>query len=143
MAPATQKALKKVARLMRDVDFCMFTTHTSRGRLRARPMSNNGAVEFDGDVWFFSAADCRKVREIKANPIVQLSYADLDGWRFVSMTGKAKVVRDLEKKQELWQKELERWFEDGPESEAIVLLKVTPSSVSYWTKTDEGELNLK
>ena len=132
-----------MARLMRDVDFCMFTTHTSRGRLRARPMSNNGAVEFDGDVWFFSAADCRKVREIKANPIVQLSYADLDGWRFVSMTGKAKVVRDLEKKQELWQKELERWFEDGPESEAIVLLKVTPSSVSYWTKTDEGELNLK
>ena len=105
-------------------------------------MSNNGAVEFDGDVWFFSAADSRKVREIEANPVVQLSYADLDGWRFVSMTGKAKVVHDVGKKQELWQKELERWFEDGPESEAIVLLKVTPSSVSYWTKTDEGELSL-
>lgn len=143
MAPAKPNALKKVARLMRALDFCMFTTHSSRGRLRARPMSNNGAVEFDGDVWFFSAADSRKVREIEANPMVQLSYADLDGWRFVSMTGKAKVVRDLEKKQELWQKELQRWFEDGPESEAVVLLKVTPTSVSYWTKTDEGELSLK
>src|SRR5688572_5453412 len=103
MASAKQKALKKVARLMRDVDVCMFAPHIRRGRLRARPLSNNGAVEFDGDVWFFSAADSRKVRETAANPVVQLSYADLDGWRFISMTGKAKVVRDVEKKQELWQ----------------------------------------
>ena len=143
MAPAKKNVLKKVANLMRNLDFCMLTTHTSRGRLRARPMSNNGEVEFDGDVWFFSAADSRKVREIEANPVVQLSYADLGAWRFVSMTGRAKVVRDLEKKQELWQKELERWFDEGPESDAIVLLKVTPSSVSYWTRKDQGELNLK
>ena len=105
-------------------------------------MSNNGEVEFDGDVWFFSAADSRKVREIEATPRVHLSYADLKQWRFVLMSGRARIVRDTAKKQELWMKDLERWFDDGPESEAVVLIKVTPSVVSYWTRSDEGELRI-
>src|SRR5688572_33175959 len=95
-------ATRKVAKLMRDLDFCMFTTRTPRGGFHARPMSNNGEVEFDGDVWFFSAADSRKVREIQAEPTVHLAYVDLEDWRFVSMTGRARIVRDTKKKQELW-----------------------------------------
>ena len=89
--------VKKVAKLMRDLDFCMFTTRTARGGFHARPMSNNGEVEFDGDVWFFSSADSRKVREIEAEPTVHLSYVDLEDWRFVSMTGRARIVRDTKK----------------------------------------------
>ena len=72
-----------------------------------------------------------------------LSYADLDDWRFISMTGRARIVRDAEKKQELWQKELEQWFDDGPESEGVVLIKVTPTAVSYWTKREAGELRIR
>jgi general stress protein 26 len=135
--------VKKVAKLMRDLDFCMFTTRVARGGFHSRPMSNNGEVEFDGDVWFFSAADSRKVREIKAEPSVHLSYADPGDWRFVSMTGRARIVRDAEKKQELWLKELEQWFDEGPESEAIVLIKVTPTVVSFWTKREAGELRIR
>jgi general stress protein 26 len=81
----------------------MFTTRTARGGFCARPMSNNGEVEFDGDVWFFSAADSRKVKDIKAKPTVHLAYVDLERWRFVSMTGRARVVRDIKKKHELVQ----------------------------------------
>ena len=143
MAKKPASTIKKIAKLMRDIDFCMFTTHTTRGGFSARPMSNNREVEFDGDVWFFSAADSRKVREIEADPKVHLSYVDLDKWRFLSLTGRARIVRDTRKKQELWIEDLERWFEDGPESDAIVLIKVKPSLVSYWTKTDTGELTLR
>ena len=141
---ATQKAgtVKKVADLMRDLDFCMFTTHAADGELRSRPMSNNGEVEFDGDVWFFSAAESRKVEEIEADPQVHLAYADTENFRFISMSGEAKIVRDVEKKTELWMEELERWFEDGPESEDVVLIKVTPSVVAYWSGEDEGEVTL-
>ena len=135
--------VKKIARLMRDIDFCMMTTYFGRGGARARPMSNNGEVEFDGDVWFFSHRGARKVRDIKATPRVHLSYVDLKQWRFISMTGRAAIIIDVEKKKELWLDELERWFEDGPESDSVVLIKVTPTLVSYWTKSDEGELSLR
>jgi general stress protein 26 len=139
----TSKTIEKVARLMRDLDFCMMTTQTARGVMHARPMSNNGEVEFDGDVWFFSDADSRKVREIETVPKVHLAYADLKQWRFISMSGRAAIVTDVEKKKELWIDELEQWFEDGPESDDVVLIRVTPRVVSYWTKRDEGELTLK
>jgi general stress protein 26 len=143
MAKRKSNTVKKVAKLMRDLDICMLTTSSARGGLHARPMSNNGQVEFDGDVWFFSAADSRKVREIEASPRVHLSYADLERSRFISMAGRARIVRNAKKKQQLWLKELDRWFEDGPDSEAIVLIKVTPTLVSYWTRNDEGEVRLK
>jgi general stress protein 26 len=142
MAKRAPNTIKKVAKLMGDLDFCMLTTHTKGGGLRARPMSNNGQVEFDGDVWFFSAANSRKVREIEATPRVHLSYSDLDQWRFVSMTGRARIVRDTQKKRDLWMEDLRRWFDEGPESDAIVLIKVTPTVVSYWTKKDDGELRI-
>lgn len=142
MAQGRTGTLEKVADLMRDLDFCMLTTHTSDGGLHARPMSNNGEVEFDGDVWFFSAADTRKVEEIEADPRVHLSYADTQNFRFISMSGEAQIVRDAEKKRDLWVEDLDRWFEDGPDSDDVILIKVTPSVVSFWSGEDEGELKL-
>jgi general stress protein 26 len=133
--------IKKIADMMRDLDFCMMTTHSDMG-MRSRPMSNNGEVEFDGDVWFFSAADSRKVEDIEADPEVHLSYVDTESFRFISMTGDASIVRDPEKKKELWIKELEQWFQDGPESEDVVLIKVTPNKVAYWDGEEEGEIEL-
>ena len=143
MAPPNTASLKKVADMMRDLDFCMLTTHADNGQLRSRPMSNNGEVEFDGDVWFFSGADTRKVADIETEARVELSYADTQTFRFVSMSGTATIVRDVDKKRELWIDDLARWFKDGPESEDVVLIKVTPSVVAYWQGEDEGEIALQ
>lgn len=127
---------------MAAMDFCMLTTRTDEGRLHARPMSNNGEVEFDGDVWFFSSTDTRKVREIEGDPHVELSYADPKSYRFISMSGTAEIIRDVDKKRALWLAELERWFEGGPENEDIVLIKVVPDVVEYWNGEDGGEIAL-
>ena len=132
--------IRKVAGIMKALDFCLMTTRSPDG-LRARPMSNNGEVEFDGDVWFFSSADSHKIEDIKSDPEVHLGYADTNTFTFVSMTGEATIVRDAEKKRELWMKDLERWFEDGPDSDDVVLIKVTPHKVAYWGD-EEGEIEL-
>ena len=136
------KSVAQIAKLMRDLDFCMLTTKDRSGSLRSRPMSNNGDVEFDGDVWFFSALDSRKVDDIEGDPVVQLSYSDTNAFLFISMTGEAAIVRDVEKKRELWIEDLDQWFDNGPDSEEIVLIKVTPSLVAYWSREDSGELAL-
>lgn len=132
--------IKRIADMMRNLDFCMMTTHSSSG-MRARPMSNNGEVEFDGDVWFFSAAKSGKIDDIKASPEVHLSYVNTETFTFISMTGHASIVRDREKKRALWMKELERWFDEGPESDEVVLIKVAPRRVAYWGE-DEGQIEL-
>lgn len=139
--PSKAVKIKKVAEMMRDLDFCMLTTNVEGG-MRSRPMSNNGEVEFDGDVWFFTAADSRKVQEVEADPRVQLNYSDLERFLFVSMTGEASIVTDVEKKKELWVEDIEEWFEQGPEDEGVVLLKVTPTRVEYWSGEGQDEIEL-
>lgn len=142
MAMDRSITIKNIAEIMRDLDICMLATRSPDGELRSRPMSNNGEVEFDGDVWFFSSTATRKVEEIEADPNVHLSYLDMERFRFISMNGRAKIVRDPKKKRELWIEELEQWFEDGPDSEELVLIKVAPTVIQYWNGEDEGELTL-
>ena len=136
------KSITQVANMMRDLDYCMFTTRAEDGGLRSRPMSNNGEVEFDGDVWFFSAGESRKVAEIEADPSVELSYSDPDRFLFISMSGTATIVRDIAKKRYLWIEYLELWFEDGPDDEDVVLIKVTPNVVAYWNGEENNEVTL-
>jgi general stress protein 26 len=143
MAKQQKPEIKKVAELMRALDFCMFTTVTADEGMYARPMSNNHEVEFDGDIWFFSGADTRKVDEISRNPRVHLSYADPQRFCFISVEGVTEVVTDIAKKRELWLKELERWFPNGPEDENVVLLKVRPRVITYWTSDGDGLVTLE
>jgi len=134
--------LKRVADAMRDMNFCMLTTATADGSFHSRPMSNNGEVEFDGDVWFFSAADSRKVAEIRQMNQVHLAYSDPQKFRFVSMAGVASLISDATKKEELWVKDLDRWFPNGPTDENVLLIKVTPRKVGIWDGEDEDQLHL-
>ena len=140
--PRKAERIQDVAKLMKNLDFCMLTTRAEDGSQSGRPMSNNGEVEFDGDVWFFSDINSRKVREIEADPNVQLSFIDSKGFRFISMTGQAKTVKNKTKKQELWMKDLERWFPDGPESPEVILISVTPKTIASWTPDGDTRIDL-
>jgi len=48
------KTLAELSEKMRDIDFCMLTTHGANGAIASRPMSNNREVDYDGDSWFFT-----------------------------------------------------------------------------------------
>jgi general stress protein 26 len=138
------KKLTQLAGLMRKIDYCMMTTHGEDDSLHARPMSNNGEVEFDGDAWFFTSKESRKVGEIEGDPRVELSY--VGGTKrapvWISLSGTAQIVDDEDKKRELWLDELEQWFEDGPDDPDVVLIHVTGTRAAWWSYEDQGELAL-
>ena len=129
-------ALRRVGELTRDIDICMFVTRADGG-LRGRPMSNNGEVEYDGDTWFFSYRDTPKVREIGADPRVELAYVATERGTWLSIEGTAEVVEDDERKRELWQKDLEAWFDAGPDDDRLVLIKVAADRVHGWAEGEE------
>jgi general stress protein 26 len=121
---------EKVAKLIKDAGrTAMFTTRDPGGTLVSRPMALQ-EVEFDGDLWFFAAADSRKITHISADPQVNIGVGSSDTW--VSLTGTASVVRDEAKKRELWNTIVEAWFPDGPEAPGVVLIKVDGESAEYW-----------
>ncbi len=127
---------RQIAELLKDIDICMLVTREN-GAVRGRPMSNNRKVEYDGDNWFFSYRDSGKVRQIQADPSVELAYVDTERGTWVSIEGTAEVVEDDERKRELWEDELKDWFQEGAEDDGVVLIKVRADRIHAWANGEE------
>ena len=124
--------LEKLRELVKDIDFCMLTTVDEGGDLHSRPMSSNGDIDEDGDIWFFTNSSSHKVSEIARLPKVNVSFADTDNQRYVSVTGTGQLVRDQQKIEELWKPEFKIWFPKGKDDPEIALLKVSLEKAEYW-----------
>jgi general stress protein 26 len=123
--------IKKLAELIKDIDFAMLTTVEPDGSLRSRPMSTQQR-EFDGDLWFFTSADTPKVEEVEREHNVCVAYARPDKQHYVSVSGKARLVRDRAKIEELWNPAYKAWFPEGLDDPQLALLKVSAEKAEYW-----------
>ena len=131
-AQTRENDLQKVRELIKEIDFCMLTTVDESGDLHSRPMSSNGDVDENGDIWFFTSASSHKVTEIGKLPKVNVSFADPDDQRYVSISGTAQLSRDQAKIDELWRPEFKIWFPEGKDDPEIALLRVSLEKAEYW-----------
>ena len=131
-APTTQNDFKKLREMIEDIDFCMLTTVDENGDLHSRPMSSNGEIDQNGDIWFFTGASSHKVSEIEKLPKVNVSFADPDNHRYISVSGTAQLVRDRAKIDELWKPEFKIWFPEGKDDPNVALLRVSLDKGEYW-----------
>jgi general stress protein 26 len=135
MGTATKRReddLQKLRELVKEIDFCMLTTVDEDGDLHSRPMSSNGEIDEDGSIWFFTNASSHKVSEIARRPRVNVSFADPDNQRYVSVSGTGELVRDQKKIEELWKPEFKIWFPKGKDDPEIALLRVSLEKAEYW-----------
>jgi len=137
---ASETAARKVARMIRGVRVAMLTTTAPDGALHSRPMAAGGdddeererEKEFDGELWFFTKVDSGKVDEILHDSEVNLSYVSFEDHRYVSLSGRAMVVRDQEKIDALWSPMYRPWFAKGLDEPGLALLRVNVRTARYW-----------
>jgi general stress protein 26 len=130
MENTRQEAIEKVRELIKEIDFAMLTT-INGGHLRSRPMSTQD-VEFDGDLWFFTSDKTHKVDEIEADNRVNVAYSSPDDNHYVSVSGRASVVKDRGKIEELWNPIYKAWFPEGLDDPTLCLLKISVEEAEYW-----------
>ncbi|KAA9384057.1 pyridoxamine 5'-phosphate oxidase family protein [Neorhizobium galegae] len=138
----SEMTLSDIAGKLKKIDICMMSTKGSQGEISNRPMSNNGDVDYDGDSWFFSYEDTRKIVDIGRDTGVTLSFTEPPSLLgkpgiFISIEGKAELIRDKALFEQHWTKDLDRWFPEGIETPEIVLIKVHAGRIEYW----DGEYN--
>jgi general stress protein 26 len=129
MTNPEQDRQQKVRDLIRSSRIAMLTSIAPDGTLVGKPMANQD-VDFDGDVWFIAERASEKVRNIEANPQVNVSYSGNGSW--VSLAGRASVVDDPVKLKELWDTFTDAWMDGGPENPNNVLIRVEADSAEYW-----------
>jgi general stress protein 26 len=136
-----QENIKKLRELIKDIKFAMLTTVEQDGTLRSRPMVTQQS-EFDGNLWFFTNANAPKVDEVEQNQHVNVSYAEPDKQKYVSVSGIAELVRDRQKIEELWNPLYKAWFPQGVDDPNLALLKVSIEHAEYWDSPSAAVVRL-
>ena len=123
-------ATAKLWDMIKSIGFAMLTTEDGN-HLRARPMAHSQA-DFDGTLWFFTRASAHKVEEVQSDAKVGVSYADPSKQNYVSLSGKARLVRDPATVKQHWTESMRTWFPKGSDDPEIALLKVDVDTAEYW-----------
>ncbi len=139
--------LTEISEKMRDIDFAVLSTRTGDGAIAGRPMSNNREVEFDGDSFFFTCDDTRTVADIRRDPNVGLSYQAKSGMLglkpfFLTLEGRASLIKDKGEFAKRWTKDLDAWFKQGIDTPGLTLIRVEAERLHFWDGFEEGELDL-
>jgi general stress protein 26 len=130
MATNRQESIAKIRELTHGIDFCMLTT-IDGGHLRSRPMSTQ-EFEFDGELWFFTSDNTHKIDEIVKDDRVCAAFSKPEDNKYVSISGRAEVVKDRSKIEELWTPVLKAWFPEGLDDPHLCLLKIPVEQAEYW-----------
>lgn len=134
MSEATDhdKRLEKFWTLIKDAHSALLVTVAEDGSLDSRPM---GCIqrEFDGILWFFTFTSSPKIKEIANDSHVLVSYARPSDYEYVSLSGRACVIRDEQTVKELWSESFRVWFPSGREDPELALISVDVDEAKYWT----------
>lgn len=123
--------IQKIAEILSDIRICMLTTVDTDGKPWSRPMATQ-AADFDGDLWFFTRDDSEKVEHVQRNSRVGVAFAEPKSQAYVTMAGRALVVRDRKKMEALWAEPYKAWFPKGTDDPHLRLLKVEVERAEYW-----------
>jgi general stress protein 26 len=125
--------VQKFRDLITDIPFAMFTTVTAGGGLRSRPMVATTNA-FDGQLWFFTRTSSAVAQEIAENAHVNVTYVSAPEDRFISVSGRASVVRDAERASQMWSPSYNQWFAGGAGDAELSLIAIEVGRVEYWDR---------
>jgi general stress protein 26 len=134
--------IQHFAKLIKDIKFAMFTTYDpNTDEMHSRPMTLQEA-EFDGDLWFFADESTEWVSQLERQPRVNLSFANVKDFSFLSAVGTAEIVEDRDKMEQLWRPTYKAWFPKGLEDPKVCLVKVHVESADYWESPNSKVVQL-
>ena len=135
-----ERTLSDIATKLKSIDTAMLVTKTGEtGAIAARPMSNNKDVnEDDGTTFHFSTDDGRIDDDLKRSSECGATYTSGEFYCAVQATG--KLHRERATLEKHWVPDLEKWFEDGLDTEGLVLIEVSPVRIDWWEGREQGEL---
>ncbi|MBV9946313.1 MAG: pyridoxamine 5'-phosphate oxidase family protein [Myxococcales bacterium] len=124
---------QRFRKVMASFDTAMLVTRTADGQMKSRPLSI-ARREHDPDrLYFATSVDSPKALELEADPVVHVCMQEKR--RFVSLTGRARIVRDRALIDELWAEPMRVWFPKGKDDPSLCIVIVEPSEGAYWDMT--------
>jgi general stress protein 26 len=128
MTPADEKR-DQLFKIVKDFNNAFLVTHRADGGFHGRPLAVAGILD-DGRAFFATSMRSPKVAEIAADEDVLITFQS--GAQFATLTGKAALVRDRGRIEELWRDAWTVWFPEGKSDPNLILIEVIPDEGEYW-----------
>lgn len=133
MHSTTKTDLEKLWDMIKDIRFGMLTHRHSDGTLHSHPLTTmNKKIDEAGMLYFFVARDSELGQWLQHDGNVNVSYADHDKDRYVSVAGHAGVSDDPTIKQRLFNALTKAWFPGGWQDPNLELIAVKIEHAEYW-----------
>ena len=137
----SNEGAEKLYKLIDDIRICMMTTVEQDGRLQSRPMYGLEADKA-GDVWFFTRLESSKTTEISRDGHVNLAYSHPSKQHYISVSGRAEIVRDKGLIQDKWSEPMRTWFPEGKDDPQLALIRVHPEHGEFWDSPSSAVIHL-
>ena len=108
----------------------MLTTRFGGG-LRARPLEPR-PDRHAGLILFVTDVRGGKDDEIETDPAVGFVIVDAKAKAYLSITGRAEVIRDPARAAAIWKKTDTVWWPAGPDDPNVRVLQLTPERAELW-----------
>lgn len=128
----------KVYEIVKSFSTAMMVTTGPGKNPESRPMHIAKAEE-DGPIWFFTGQSSRVVQEIAQDSAVLLIFQN-ENSAYLSLRGKARIVKDRARTMELWKDLYKVWFPGGVDDPDLALLAVDPVNAEYWDNRGMNKL---
>jgi general stress protein 26 len=129
--------LDKLYGHIEDIEIAMMTTRRRDGHLQSRAMATQKRAP-GADLWFVTLDGSEKLRDLDADPHVNLAYYKDRTREWISVSGTATVSRDRTKIHELYAPDWMAWFpkeEDPrhgtPDDPRMVLIGVNVYAAAF------------
>jgi len=124
---------QKIVSIMKD-NFLYASLATCDGdQPRVRTVSP--IVEDDMSMWVTTRSTSRKVKQLRENPKICLSFVEQpNGDKAAIVIGEARIIPDIEKKKRVWKLapfDLYEHFPNGPESDDFCILKIAIKRIEW------------
>jgi len=126
---SNEEAIDRVWELAKDIDVCMFVTWDGE-YTRARPLSARVHREKNA-IHFLVNVDGAKNDQLERFPKVTMAWSNNSGYKYVTISGHAKVSNDRPTIERLWEKTDKAWWNNAQDPE-IRLITVVPDEAELW-----------
>jgi len=133
--------LAKLREQIEDIKFGMFTTVNPDNTLSSRPMTSQ-QIDDQGLMWFFTSDQNAFANSLAAEPSVNVTFSDPDDSLYVSVSGRAMLIKNRDKAEELWNPMVGAWFPGGLDDPHLALINVDIQSAEYWDSKSSKMMQL-
>ena len=129
--------IEKLYDQIEHIDTAMMVTRRPDGHLRSRAMANQKRAA-GADLWFVTSDGAAKLADIQHDPHVNLSYYRDSNREWVSVSGIARISRDLQTIRALYSPDWKMWFPESgdprhgtSDDPRLVLIGVTVHAAEF------------